>query len=61
MASTRNIHVRNLELDEVEDLFYITSFYHGQGEGFTTNRRKSDGYAEFCALRFEALNLLNFC
>jgi polygalacturonase len=32
----RNIHVRNLELDEVEDLFYITSFYHGQGEGFTT-------------------------
>ena len=32
----RNIHVRNLELDEVEDLFYVTSFYHGQGEGFTT-------------------------
>lgn len=32
----RNIHVRNLELDEVEDLFYITSHYHGQGEGFTT-------------------------
>lgn len=32
----RNIHVRNLELDEVEDLFYITSFYHGEGEGFAT-------------------------
>lgn len=32
----RNIHIRNLELDEVEDLFYITSFYHGQGEGYTT-------------------------
>lgn len=33
----RNIYVRNLELDEVEDLFYITSFYHGEGKGFVTN------------------------
>jgi polygalacturonase len=32
----RNIHVRNLQLDEVEDLFYITSFYHGEGSGYTT-------------------------
>lgn len=32
----RNIHVRNLELDEVEDLFYVTSHYHGEGSGFTT-------------------------
>jgi polygalacturonase len=32
----RNINVNNLELDEVEDLFYITSFYHGEGSGFAT-------------------------
>ena len=35
----KNIYVRNLELDEVEDLFYITSFYHGEGRGFATDIR----------------------
>ena len=35
----KNIYVRNLELDEVEDLFYITSFYHGEGSGFATDIR----------------------
>lgn len=33
----RNIYVRNLELYEVDDLFYITSFYHGEGSGFATD------------------------
>ncbi|MDR2906766.1 MAG: glycoside hydrolase family 28 protein [Bacteroidales bacterium] len=33
----RNIYVDSLALDEVEDCFYITSFYHGQGEGHVTD------------------------
>ncbi len=32
----RNIYAQNLEFDEVEDLFYITSYYHGEGKGFAT-------------------------
>ncbi|MBP1677878.1 MAG: glycoside hydrolase family 28 [Bacteroidetes bacterium] len=32
-----NIFVRNLRFTEVEDLFYVTSFYHGEGQGFATD------------------------
>lgn len=32
----RNIYAQNLQFDEVEDLFYITSYYHGEGKGFAT-------------------------
>lgn len=33
----RNIYIKNVLLDEVEDLFYITSFYHGEGSGYATD------------------------
>ena len=33
----RDIFVNNVEFDQVEDLFYITSFYHGEGKGFSTD------------------------
>lgn len=33
----RNIHVNNLKLGEVEDCFYITSYYHNEGEGHATD------------------------
>ena len=36
----RNIHISNIELQKVEDCFYITSNYHGEGEGF--NSKVSD-------------------
>lgn len=36
----RNIHISNIELQQVEDCFYITSNYHGEGEGF--NSKVSD-------------------
>ena len=32
----RNIFVNNVEFGTVEDAFYITSFYHGEGKGFAT-------------------------
>lgn len=32
-----NIYVKNVTLDKVEDLFYITSYYHGEGNGFATD------------------------
>src|SRR5690606_20022991 len=32
----RNIHINNMELDKVEDCFYITANYHGEGEGFNS-------------------------
>lgn len=30
----RNVFVRNVQLDEVEDCLYITANYHGEGSGF---------------------------
>lgn len=33
----KNIFVRNIQLDEVEDCLYITSNYHGEGKGFPSN------------------------
>lgn len=33
----RNIHVNNMKLGEVEDCFYITSYYHNEGEGHATD------------------------
>lgn len=30
----KNIFVRNIELDEVEDCLYMTANYHGEGKGF---------------------------
>lgn len=33
----KNIFVRNIELDEVEDCIYITSNYHGEGKGFQSD------------------------
>lgn len=30
----RNVFVRNIKLDEVEDCLYITANYHGEGNGF---------------------------
>ena len=30
----KNIFVRNIQLDEVEDCLYITANYHGEGKGF---------------------------
>jgi len=35
----RNIHVNNVKLGEVEDCFFITSFYHNEGEGHATEIR----------------------
>jgi len=32
-----DIYVNNVMLDKVEDCFYITSFYHGEGKGFVTD------------------------
>lgn len=33
----RNIYVNNVKFGEVEDCFFITSYYHGEGEGFATD------------------------
>jgi len=33
----KNIFVRNIELDEVEDCLYITANYHGEGKGFQSD------------------------
>jgi polygalacturonase len=30
----KNVFVRNIQLDEVEDCLYITANYHGEGKGF---------------------------
>ena len=35
----RNIYVNNVEFGEVEDCFFITSYYHGEGKGFATDIR----------------------
>ena len=35
----RNIYVNNVEFGEVEDAFFITSYYHGEGKGFATDIR----------------------
>ncbi|NJW52119.1 glycoside hydrolase family 28 protein [Salinimicrobium oceani] len=32
----RNIHINNIALQTVEDCFYITANYHGEGEGFNS-------------------------
>lgn len=32
----RNIYINNIELQKVEDCFYITANYHGEGEGFNS-------------------------
>lgn len=32
-----NVFVNNVEFDTVEDAFYITSFYHGEGKGYATD------------------------
>lgn len=32
----RNIYINNVEFGEVEDCFFITSFYHGEGKGNAT-------------------------
>jgi polygalacturonase len=34
-----DIYVNNVTFDEVEDCFYITSNYHGEGKGFNTDIR----------------------
>ncbi|MBF4494425.1 glycoside hydrolase family 28 protein [Flavobacterium sp. JLP] len=33
----KNIFVRNIKLDEVEDCLYITANYHGEGKGFQSD------------------------
>ncbi|CAI2768485.1 glycoside hydrolase family 28 protein [Flavobacterium collinsii] len=33
----RNVFVRNIKLDEVEDCLYITANYHGEGSGFQSD------------------------
>lgn len=33
----KNIFVRNIKLDEVEDCLYITANYHGEGSGYQTD------------------------
>jgi polygalacturonase len=33
----RNIFVKNIKLDEVEDCLYITANYHGEGKGFQSD------------------------
>ena len=33
----KNIFVRNIQLDEVEDCIYITANYHGEGKGFQSD------------------------
>jgi len=32
-----DIYVNNVDFGEVEDCFFITSFYHGEGKGYTTD------------------------
>ncbi|MDP4207229.1 MAG: glycoside hydrolase family 28 protein [Bacteroidota bacterium] len=32
-----NIYVNNVSFDKVEDCFFITSYYHGEGKGFATD------------------------
>ena len=32
----RNIYINDIELQQVEDCFYITANYHGEGEGFNS-------------------------
>ncbi|MFA9392749.1 MAG: glycoside hydrolase family 28 protein [Prolixibacteraceae bacterium] len=32
----KNIYAKNIEFDEVEDCFFITSFYHNEGKGHAT-------------------------
>ena len=32
-----DIYINNLKFNEVEDVFYATSFYHGEGKGFVTD------------------------
>jgi polygalacturonase len=32
----RNLYVKNVEFDEVEDCIYITSYYHNEGAGYAT-------------------------
>jgi len=33
----KNVFVRNIQLDQVEDCIYITSNYHGEGKGFQSD------------------------
>ncbi len=33
----KDIYINNVEFGHVEDCFYVTSFYHGQGAGFATD------------------------
>ncbi|MFH6993548.1 glycoside hydrolase family 28 protein [Flavobacterium sp. FlaQc-48] len=33
----KNVFVRNIQLDEVEDCLYITANYHGEGKGFQSD------------------------
>ena len=40
----KDIYVSNIELGKVEDLFFITANYHGEGEGF--NSKISNIYIE---------------
>ena len=35
----RNIYVNNVEFGEVEDCFFVISYYHGEGKGFATDIR----------------------
>lgn len=33
----KDVYVNNVDFGEVEDCFFITSFYHGQGKGYVTD------------------------
>ena len=33
----KNIFVRNIQLDQVEDCLYITANYHGEGKGYQSD------------------------
>ncbi len=33
----KNIFIKNVQFGEVEDCFYITSYYHGEGKGYATD------------------------
>jgi len=33
----KNIYVKNVSFGIVEDCFYITSYYHGEGKGYATD------------------------
>lgn len=35
----KDIYVNNVEFGEVEDCFFVTSYYHGEGKGFETDIR----------------------